>query len=106
MTVKEIFADLEKRVAANSAKLQGMNAVFQFCLSGDEPGCWQVKLEGGEAQVVEGTPSTPGVTINMSSVDFKDMVGGKLNATQLFMSQRLKLQGDMGLAMKLQSLLM
>jgi putative sterol carrier protein len=106
MTVKEIFTDLEKRAAANSAKLQGMNAVFQFCLSGDEPGCWQVKLEGGKAQVVEGTPSTPGVTINMSSADFKDMVGGKLNATQLFMSQRLKLQGDMGLAMKLQNLLM
>ncbi len=106
MTVKEIFGDLEKRATANPAKLQGMDAIFQFCLSGEEPGCWQVKLEGGKAQVVEGTPSSPGVTITMSSADFKEMVGGKLNATQLFMSQRLKLQGDMGLAMKLQNLLM
>ncbi|MDQ7794669.1 MAG: SCP2 sterol-binding domain-containing protein [bacterium] len=106
MTVKEIFEEIEKRLAANPAKIQGLNAVFQFTLSGAEAGTWQVKTEGGKAEFSEGTPHTPGVTIVMSSEDFKEMVGGKLNPTQAFMTGRLKLQGDMGLAMKLQNVLM
>ncbi len=106
MTIKEIFGEMEKRLAANPAKIQGLNAVFQFSLSGEEAGDWQIKAEGGKAEVAEGTPYTPGVTISMSAADFKEMVSGKLNPTQAFMTGRLKLQGDMGLAMKLQNVLM
>lgn len=105
MTVKDVFAELERRVAANPAKVQGINAVFQFTLSGEEPGEWQVKLEAGAAEIVEGTPHSPGVTISMTSGDFKEMVGGNLNPAQAFMSGRLRLQGDMSLAMKLQNVL-
>jgi putative sterol carrier protein len=36
---------------------------------------------------------------------FLDIVNGKLNAQMAFMSGKLKIQGDMGLAMKLQQIL-
>ncbi|MHB0884891.1 MAG: SCP2 sterol-binding domain-containing protein [Bacillota bacterium] len=103
-TTREIIAEMEKRLAANPAKLQGINAVYQFTLTGDDGGNWQVKVEGGQATFSEGTPDKANCTITMSSADFKEMVGGKLNATAAFMSGRLRIAGDMALAMKLQAI--
>jgi putative sterol carrier protein len=41
----------------------------------------------------------------MADADFLKLVGGKLNAQMAFMTGKIKIQGDMGLAMKLQQLL-
>jgi putative sterol carrier protein len=40
-----------------------------------------------------------------TDADFLAIVNGKLNPQMAFMSGKLKVQGDMGLAMKLQQLL-
>ena len=37
--------------------------------------------------------------------DFTDMIGGKLDGMTAFMTGKLKIEGDMGVAMKLQSIL-
>ena len=47
---------------------------------------------------------TPNLTLTMSSQDWLDMVAGKLSGQMAFMSGKLKLKGDMGLAMKLGSM--
>lgn len=103
-TTREIIAEMEKRLAGAPAKLQGLNAVYQFNLTGDDGGTWQVKTEGGKAVFTEGTPEKANCTITMSAADFKEMVAGKLNATAAFMSGRLRIAGDMALAMRLQSI--
>jgi len=41
----------------------------------------------------------------MAASDFLDLVDGKLDGTMAFMSGKLKVKGDMGLAMKLQNVL-
>ena len=41
----------------------------------------------------------------MTAGDFVDMMNGKLNGQMAFMTGKLKVAGDMGLAMKLQTLL-
>ncbi|MCP1200392.1 SCP2 sterol-binding domain-containing protein [Notoacmeibacter sp. MSK16QG-6] len=43
-------------------------------------------------------------TITMEKSDLEDMIAGDLDATQAFMSGKLKVDGDMGVAMKLQQL--
>ena len=40
----------------------------------------------------------------MAAQDWLDMTAGKANGQMLFMSGKLKLKGDMGLAMKLGSM--
>ena len=45
------------------------------------------------------------VTLSASSDTFKDILAGNLDATSAFMTGRLKLDGDMGLAMRLGSVL-
>ena len=44
------------------------------------------------------------MTLAMSAQDYVDMILGKLNGQMAFMTGKLKIAGDMGLALKLQSL--
>jgi putative sterol carrier protein len=105
MTTKEIFNEMQKRMDANPAKLAGMKAVFQFDISGADPGIYSVAIADGKAAVSEGTSASSNITITMASNDFADMVEGKLDGITAFMGGKLKVKGDMMLAMQLQSLL-
>jgi len=105
MTTKEIFNEMQKRMDGNPAKLTGIKAVFQFDISGADPGTHSVAIVDGKAVVSEGTFAAPNITIAMDSQDFADMVEGKLDGVTAFMGGKLKVNGDMMLAMQLQSLL-
>jgi putative sterol carrier protein len=105
MTTKEIFNEMQKRMDANPAKLAGMKAVFQFDISGADPGIYSIAIADGKAAVSEGTSASSNITITMASNDFADMVEGKLDGITAFMGGKLKVKGDMMLAMQLQSLL-
>src|SRR5712692_4799808 len=104
-TPGEIFTEMGTRLAADSSKIQGMNATYQFDLSGDGGGQWYAKLADGAAELAEGTFENPNITITMAASDFVDLATGKLDGTMAFMSGKLKIKGDMGLAMKLQNIL-
>lgn len=54
--------------------------------------------------VKSGKHEKPNITITMKEGDYLDMVNGKLNGQMAFMTGKLKIAGDMGLALKLQSL--
>jgi putative sterol carrier protein len=105
MTTKEIFNEMQKRMDANPAKLAGIKAVFQFDISGADPGIYSIAIADGKAAVSEGTSASSNITITMASNDFADMVEGKLDGITAFMGGKLKVKGDMMLAMQLQSLL-
>ena len=55
-------------------------------------------------EVQRGVHASPNITITMKESDYLDMVNGKLNGQTAFMSGKLKIAGDMGLAMRLQNL--
>ncbi len=103
------FADVvemmkEQVNKSDPSKLKGVNAVFQFELSGDEEGTFHLNVADGNVELAEGASDDPSVTIMMESADFRSMLEGQLNATSAFMSGKLKVKGDMSLAMKLQAL--
>ena len=105
MTTKEIFTEIQTRSDATPAKLAGIKAVFQFDISGVDPGIYSVAVADGKAVVSEGASPSPTVTISMASNDFADMVEGRLDGITAFMGGKLKVKGDMMLAMQLESLL-
>ncbi len=106
MTFQEVMAKLRKRVEeeADPAKLANLDAVFQFEITGDNGGTFHAKVADGKAEVVEAAHDNPNVTIIISLEDFDKLIDRKLNATTAFMSGKLKVKGDMAMAMKLQSL--
>ena len=103
-TPADKFAEIRARLEQNPQKLAGLTAVYQFELSGENGGTWHVDIKDGGGTLQEGPAANPGVTILMAADDFVALTDGKLDGTMAFMSGKLKVRGDMGLAMKLQSL--
>ncbi|HKV54739.1 MAG TPA: SCP2 sterol-binding domain-containing protein [Candidatus Binataceae bacterium] len=99
---KQVFDDMPGHFKKEAA--QGVDATFQFDLSGNGGGKWQVTVKGGSCEVKEGANPSPNVTISMAAQDYLDMVAGKLNPQMAFMTGKLKISGDMGLALKFPNL--
>ncbi|HLW69542.1 MAG TPA: SCP2 sterol-binding domain-containing protein [Candidatus Binataceae bacterium] len=99
---QEVFDNMAGRLNKDAAK--GLNAVYQFDLSGDGGGKWTVLINNEQCQVQSGAHASPNITLSMAANDYLDMVNGKLNGQMAFMTGKLKIAGDMGLALKLQSL--
>ena len=105
MAFSDVIQMMEEQVKkADPSKIQGVDAIFQFELSGEDEGTFHLNVSDGNVELVEGANENPNVTISMDSADFKSMLQGELNATSAFMSGKLKVKGDMSLAMKLQAL--
>ena len=100
--VKEMFNAMPGSLNAPAA--QGMNSVIQFNLTGDGGGTYHVIIKDDTCTVGEGPHASPNMTMTMAAQDYIDMNTGKLNGQMAFMSGKLKIAGDMGLAMKMQSL--
>ncbi|NXG46810.1 HSDL2 protein, partial [Psilopogon haemacephalus] len=80
--------------------------VYQFELSGDEGGTWYIDLKTKSGSVGFGKPPvTADVVMSMSSTDFVKMFTGKLKPTMAFMSGKLRIKGNMALAIKLEKML-
>ncbi len=99
-TPKEIFAAMPSRFNKDAAK--GLNATYQFDLSGES---WTLKIANGAPTLTPGAAQSPNTTLIASTDDWMNIATGKLNPVTAFMQQKLKVKGDMGLAMKLQGLL-
>jgi len=71
---------------------------------------WLVDLTSGSstagtvAKVASAPKTANGVVITVGASDFTDLMTGKANATTLWSSGKLELDGNMALAMKLQTL--
>jgi putative sterol carrier protein len=99
MEPREFFETLESRVDAS--KTAGMNNSYVFDIEG--AGVWKVDVVDGTVKVTEG--GTDGdVTIRASEETFKAIASGEQNPTTAYMTGKLKVDGDMGAALKLQKL--
>ncbi|XP_052777096.1 hydroxysteroid dehydrogenase-like protein 2 [Mya arenaria] len=100
----KVFTQLEALMSEDMVKSIG--GVFQFNLQGAEDGIWYVDLKNGTGTVGKGPPPTEaGCTMTMDSDDFIKMFAGQLKPTSAFMMGKLKIKGDMALAMKLEKLM-
>jgi putative sterol carrier protein len=100
--MKEVFAKVPD--AFNPDASQGLNAVFQYDITGDDGGTWNVTIEDGTCQVQEGSHDAPTVTMTMSSETWLALVNNELNGIQAFMSGKLKVNGDIMLAQRIPDL--
>jgi putative sterol carrier protein len=101
-SASEAFALIQERFDASKAA--GVAGSILLDLAGEGGGQWTIKIAEGGCEVVEGGVESPTTTLSMSAEDFVGMVNGTVNAMAAFMQGKIKLQGDMGLAMKFQTI--
>ncbi len=95
--------DLPKRLE-DPAKYEGINSTYQFNIEG--AGHWHVTVEDGKPVVIgEGHHDNSHVVIDADAESWVAILKGELNPQMAFMQQQLRIDGNMGLAMKLQTFL-
>jgi len=102
MTIAEIFEAMPSVI--NPAAAAGMTKTLQWNITGDEAGKWAFKIVNGQGEVIPGGVEKPDVTFTVSDKDWLAITEGKLDAMNAFMTGKLKVTGDMMLAMKVPNL--
>jgi len=92
----EVFKNLDTAIKANQDKAKKINGVFQWVIDGKD---YVIDLKGMTAGA--GKAAKPDVTLTITEKDFIDVMSGKGNAQQMFMSGKIKFKGNMGMVMKL-----
>ena len=100
--VAAIFEQMPSRLDPETAA--GLDAVIQFDLAGDGGGVWHCAIRDGACTVTEGAHDEPTMTVSMEAADYVELTAGRLDGMTAFMGGRLRIAGDMGLAMQMQSL--
>jgi putative sterol carrier protein len=99
MDAREFFESLPSRV--DPSRTAGVNKSYVFDIEG--AGVWKVDVTDAGVEVTEGGGDAD-VTIHASEETFRAIAEGKQNPTTAFMTGKLKIDGDMSAAMKLQNL--
>lgn len=102
-SVSQLFAEIPSRFT--SEKWGSDDAVLQFNITGEGGGSWNASIAGGKLTVSEGVAPQPSMTLTCSTTDMLAMVNGELSAVSAFMQGKVKIEGNMSLALKLQGLL-
>ncbi len=102
LTIQTIMQNTPKVFNAQAAA--GLDAVIQMNFTGEEASQWYMIIRDQTCQVDQGQAQDPHMTMTVDSEDYKAIIGGELNAMNAFMQGKIKVSGDMSLAMKMQSL--
>ena len=96
---RELFEGLEDRI--DPARTRGTTASYRFDVAG--AGSWRVQVNNGAVDVTE-SDAPADCVIRASEEDLLRVVRGELNAVTAYMTGRVKVEGDIGLAMRLRDL--
>ena len=72
----------------------GLDAVFQYSISGKDGGDWFCVVKDNICIVESGTNEKPTCTLKIADTDFLDMMNGMLIPMKAYTSGKLKIEGD------------
>jgi len=102
MTVNETFENMLANF--NPANSTGLDKKLQWDITGDKLEKWALHVHDQTCELIYGGVEKPDITFQAWEKDWLLLNAGKLDATMAFMTGKLKITGDVGLAMKIPSL--
>jgi len=102
-----VFDQIKGKVASDASLVKAVNGVYLFEIAaGGKKENWTVDLKTcTPGTVKQGAHGKPDVTITVDDDNFVALSTGKANPQTLFMQGKLKIKGNMGLAMKLDKII-
>jgi len=98
-TPQDVFDAM--RGSFQPAKAKGVHARYQWDLSGPHGGEWWIEVNDGTCQMGKGKISNPTVTFTAKDKDWVAICHDQLSGTWAYLTGRLKVRGDQGVARKL-----
>jgi putative sterol carrier protein len=93
----EVFRRMERQFRPESAG--SLDAVIRWKVTGETEVVHETTISGGTCTVREGRgDADPHVTLTMGDAEFLKLVSGNASPVTMFMTRRLRLAGDVGLA--------
>uniref|UniRef100_A0A8C6U4D4 Sterol carrier protein 2 n=1 Tax=Neogobius melanostomus TaxID=47308 RepID=A0A8C6U4D4_9GOBI len=103
-----VFKEIENHLKKDGAQLvKKVGGVFAFKVKDGPEGkeaTWIVDVKNGNGSVKNDPATKADCTLTASDEDLLELMTGKLNAQTAFFKGKLKITGNMGMAMKLQNL--
>jgi putative sterol carrier protein len=96
---QEVFDSM--RGSFQPAKAKGVRARYQWDLSGANGGEWWIEVNDGTYKMGKGKISDPNVTFMATAKDWVAICHDQLSGTWAYLTGRLKVRGDQGVARKL-----
>lgn len=96
----EIIQKMKSKFNPDAA--QGLDLIFQFNI--EDADNYYLTVKNGTCEVQQGDAQDPNVTLIMDTDTFQGISTGETDGMQAFMAGKLRAEGDMLLAMKLNDL--
>lgn len=105
-TVKEIWKAIEEKLEKKKEPYAELNAVYEFrLLDHDDTSIFQLSFQDGKAVIYAKNEKNPDCILKMNAKNFKKFLRGELNSAAAFMMGKLKINGQIGTALKLENML-
>lgn len=101
-TCRELLQNMPSILDPTAAK--GLNAVYEFQVSGEEVFTAHLRIENGACTFVEGPADNPGVVIKTPASVWLAIARGGLNGQTAFLKRRFTAEGDLTLLFKMKTL--
>lgn len=103
--LEEIFAQMPERLKKD--RTRGMQAVIHWRI-GNRPGggedLYEVVIDDASCHVRRGASRDPSLTLKIRPESFLRLIAGATSGVKLVLRHRLSVEGDMALAMRIESL--
>lgn len=104
-TAREYFeVGVPQLLKNRGERLGDINAIYEFQITGDSGGIWTLNFKKEPRSIEEKNAEDADCTVVMQDEDFVRMVNGKLKPQMAFLTGKLKVTGNVGLALKLTKL--
>lgn len=102
LTIGEIFGQLPGRLRTEAAA--DLDRTLQWQLTDLDPGVWAIEIKDGQGRLIPGGVTEPDTTFTTTSEIWIAIAEGRQDAMKAFMAGKMKVEGDMLLALKVPEL--
>ncbi|MEC3957786.1 SCP2 sterol-binding domain-containing protein [Nocardia sp. CDC153] len=102
LTVGELFDELPGRLRSEAAT--GVESTLQWQLTDLDPGVWAIEIKDCQGRLIPGGVPEPDTTFTTTSDIWLAIAEGRQDAMKAFMTGKMKVEGDMTLALRVPEL--